>query len=119
VSSPLTRVDSRPTPTLLDDGMRIRCEGFKLAYADFLLRWGMLGARTRLLKTSFVEKVQKHARDPADIGNGEFGFYPTDDSLRDLRHGPGKMPSMWKTASPSSLRVLSTDYQRSVGVVLR
>ena len=34
------------------------CEGFKLAYADFLLRSGLLGVRAKLLQFRFLEDKQ-------------------------------------------------------------
>jgi hypothetical protein len=33
------------------------CEGFKLAYADYLLRQGLLGQRTALLQFDFDDSV--------------------------------------------------------------
>lgn len=42
-------------PELLDANLRAKCEGFKLAYADFLLRCGLLGIRAALLQYRFVE----------------------------------------------------------------
>lgn len=45
----------RPPLSLLDPEKRAMCEGFKLAYADFLLRWGLLGPRAEMLQYDFLD----------------------------------------------------------------
>jgi len=39
--------------------MRVMSEGFKLAYADFLLRSGLIGPRAALLSFDFLEKEEE------------------------------------------------------------
>ena len=54
-TSPVTMLTRSEPPELLDLHLRVMCEGFKLAYADFLLRCGLLGIRAALLQYRFVE----------------------------------------------------------------
>jgi hypothetical protein len=47
----------RPEITLMDEELRRKAEGWKLVYADLLLRWEMLGVRTKLLGIRFVDDL--------------------------------------------------------------
>ncbi|KAK8846765.1 hypothetical protein IAR55_005853 [Kwoniella newhampshirensis] len=53
--------DESPTPSLLPDGVRPTCEAWKLAYADFLLRAGLLGVRANLMTYEFVPNSKSAA----------------------------------------------------------
>ena len=55
----------RDPPELLDAALRVLCEGFKLAYAEFLLRCELYGIRATLLQYSFVDSSEYGAIDQA------------------------------------------------------
>nr|XP_031861917.1 uncharacterized protein CI109_002747 [Kwoniella shandongensis]KAA5528989.1 hypothetical protein CI109_002747 [Kwoniella shandongensis] len=50
--------DDSPTPSLLPDEVRATCEAWKLCYADFLLRAGLLGIRANLMTYEFVTNMK-------------------------------------------------------------
>lgn len=65
----------RPSPELLPLRRRIQCEAWKLAYADYLLRVGLLGKRAELLQHDFLPgsagpAVRAAAGQPTSFGSG-------------------------------------------------
>ncbi|ORY26858.1 hypothetical protein BCR39DRAFT_560289 [Naematelia encephala] len=64
--------DETPDPSLLPQEMRPSCEGWKIAYADFLLRFGLLGVRAEVMQYRFVDKtpVEVLALRPKEISEG-------------------------------------------------
>lgn len=57
----------RPAPTLLSPELLPLCEGWKFAYADYLLRMDLLGHRAAILQYSFVDPPQHQKASMGDI----------------------------------------------------
>ncbi|WVQ84028.1 hypothetical protein IAT38_006173 [Cryptococcus sp. DSM 104549] len=60
--------DQTPTPSLLPPELLPLCEAWKLAYADFLLRAGLLGIRTTLMGFEFIPHPEKRLASIAASG---------------------------------------------------